>query len=412
MNPITPVLRNPTLRLIGIALLLLGAHNASLYPYQSLIAIERIGLSKLAFSLVLVLASAVAVTASVIFGILGDQHGNRRGIALIAAASGVLGVLLMLLAPGPVSLVLCHGILLPISSSLFGQLFALARLASPDEGRMRDAMLGSLRSAMSVSFLAMLIFWAIAFGAGVDVMAVYLSAGLASIGLMILLGVSWPRDGATSWQDQRSGLNMAQAFREIARPYVLLRLLLLGAIASCGIIYMVLVSLVFEVSTVRDASDVALYVGLVAGWEVPCLLLLPRLAVRVSRSTLIALGAAIYTLHLILLPVLADSPLIWALTLVAGLGGSAIIALPIVYYQDLLAGRPGTAAAMLALQKLVSDVLGSAAFACGTFLGGYETVAIIGSALALIGAVGLYLADRNAWLMPPSLAAITRLKAR
>ena len=52
-----PALSNPTLRLIAVALLLLGALNASVYPYQSLIGIEKIGLSKPVFSLVLVLAS-------------------------------------------------------------------------------------------------------------------------------------------------------------------------------------------------------------------------------------------------------------------------------------------------------------------------------------------------------------------
>lgn len=125
-----------------------------------------------------------------------------------------------------------------------------------------------------------------------------------------------------------------------------------------------------------------------------------RVVARVRRTTLIALGSAIYTCHLIALPILSDSPLIWGMTLVAGIGGTAIISLPITYYQDLLHGRPGTAGAMLALQKLVADVMGATAFAIGTSLGGYETVALIGTALALTGAAGLYLVDRSHWLMP------------
>lgn len=395
-----PALANPTLRLIAVALLLLGALNASVYPYQSLIGIERIGLSKPAFSLVLVLASAVAVTSSVLFGILGDMRGNRRLIALGAAACGASGLAMMLAYPAPLTFILSHGILLPVASSLYGQLFALARLASPADGRARDGILGTIRAAMSVSFLFMLVFWTFAFGAGAGVMTIYISAGLASFAMLGLLYASWPRQGATDWHDAPSGLKLRDAFAEIARPHVLIRLLLLGGISSSGILYMVLVSLVFDASPVRDASDVALYVGLVAGWEVPCLLLMPRLVARVRRTTLIALGSALYTCHLIALPILSDSPLIWAMTLIAGIGGTAIISLPIPYYQDLLHGRPGTAGAMLALQKLVADVMGATAFAIGTSLGGYETVAIIGTLLALTGAGGLYLVDRNHWLMP------------
>ena len=101
MNPYLFVLRHPTLRLIAVALLLLGAQNASIYPYQSLIAIEKIGMSKPVFSLMLVMASAIAVASSVLFGVLGDQYGHRRRIALFTAFCSTLGIALMLLFPGP-----------------------------------------------------------------------------------------------------------------------------------------------------------------------------------------------------------------------------------------------------------------------------------------------------------------------
>ncbi len=373
---------------------LVGVFNASTYPYQSLIAIEVIGLSKPAFALLLVLASVTAVSASVVSGILGDQLGKRRLIALVATVSSLLGMGLMLVAPSPLTLILCHGILVPIGSSIFGQLFALARLAYPSpEGR--DGILAAVRAALSLAFLAMLIFWTFAFGADVGVMAVYISGGLAALGLVTLILLQWPRDGRTEWADARSGLNFRQAFKEIAAPYVLVRLLLLGAISSAGGLYMTVISLVFDQSAQRGAADVALYVGLVAGWEVPCLILLPRLGRYFKRSTLISLGVAVYCLHVLALPLLAASPLIWGMTLVAGVGGTAMLALPVAYYQDLLQGRPGTAGAMLALQKLVSDVLVALAFAVGTTIGGYTTVAVIGVSVALIGAAGLLWVDRR-----------------
>jgi hypothetical protein len=51
---------------------------------------------------------------------------------------------------------------------------------------------------------------------------------------------------------------------------------------------------------------------------------------------------------------------------------------------------------MLALQKLISDITAAAAFAIGTWIGDYETVAVIGVAVSLTGAAGLYLVDRKA----------------
>ena len=397
MTPIRFVLRHPTLRLIAVALLLLGAHNASVYPYQSLIAIERIGMSKPSFSLLLVLASLIAVTSSVVFGVLGDQFGHRRLIALGTALCSTVGIGLMLVFPGIWALILCQGVLLPLASSMYGQLFALARLASADEGRNRDAVLGAIRSAMSFSFLAMLIFWTFAFGFGLSELAVYVSAGVASLGMSLLVWFGWPKDGQTAWADPRSGLRLRDALAEIAKPNVAIRVFLLGALASAGNLYMVLVSLVFDASPVRGPADVALYVGLVAGFEVPAMLLVPRFAHRMQRSTLIAIGAVIYACHLLALPLLSDSPLLWVMTVFAGFGGAVIITIPIPYYQDLLADRPGTASAMLAVQKLVADVLTAAIFAIGTRFGGFEAVAIMGASVSIAGALGLYLADRNAW---------------
>jgi MFS transporter, SET family, sugar efflux transporter len=394
LSALSLVARHPTLRMIGAALLMVGVFNSSVYPYQSLIAIEVIGLSKPAFALLLVLASATAVSASVLSGILGDQYGHRRRIALIATAASALGMILMLVFPSKVSLVLCHGILIPIGSSLFGQLFALARLAYPSTEN-RDGIFGVVRAGMSLAFLLMLVFWTFAFGRDVAVTSVYVSGGLAALGLLALITLQWPRDGQTEWSDQRSGLNFLQAFREIAAAKVLIRLLLLGAITSAGGLYMTVISLVFDQSAQRGPADVALYVGLVAGWEVPCLMLLPLVSRHFKRSTLIALGTAAYCCHVLALPLLASSPLIWAFTFVAGVGGTTVLALPIVYYQDLLHGRPGTAGAMLALQKLIADVLVALAFLLGTSFGGYTSVALIGVAIALIGALGLWLVDRK-----------------
>ena len=107
-----------------------------------------------------------------------------------------------------------------------------------------------------------------------------------------------------------------------------------------------------------------------------------------------------YCLHVLALPLLAASPLIWGMTLVAGVGGTAMLALPVAYYQDLLQGRPGTAGAMLALQKLVADVMAALAFSAGVAIGGYALTAALGGAIAVVGGLGLWLADR-ARVSPP-----------
>ncbi len=395
MSALQQVRSQPALRMIAGLMLLLGGHNAALYPYQSLVALDRIGLSEATFAAMLVMASASAVTASVLIGLLGDKTGARRRIAIVTALCSALGLGMMLLAPGPLTFLLFHGVLLPISWSLYGQAFSMARLVADGDSAARAGVLSTLRAGMSASYLGMLLFWAVAFAFGFDVMAVYVTGAVMSLGLLTLILTRWPADGRAAGESAPAGPKVLQSFRDLAVPQVLLRLLCLGAVTSAGALYMVLIPLIFDASPSRDNGDVALYVGMVAGWEVPFMLLLPRIAGRMKRTTQMVLGAAIYTCHLALLPLLTETAAVWALPLLAGFGGAAILTLPIGYYQDLMVGRPGAASSLIALQKLASDILAAGAFMAGFAFGSYETTAILGTLLALAGAIGLHLADRE-----------------
>jgi MFS transporter, SET family, sugar efflux transporter len=388
------VFATPVFRMLAGVIGLMGLINASLYPYQSVIGIEVLGLSEPMFALVLVLASGVAVVTSVLLGILSDQKANRRRLAVMTALIGAVGAGLMVFAPGQVSFVLTNGILLPIASSIFGQAFALNRLASQGYPAEREGIQATVRAAMSVTFLMMLVLWTFAFGWGADVMLTYATGGAASLALVALIWWAWPRDGQTGWADQPSGLRLGAALAQLARPAVALRLLCLGAVTSSGVLYMILAGLVFSETPGRDAADTALYIGMVAGWEVPFMLLLPRYLSHIPRPTLIFWGTVLYVSHLVALPFLAGSVWIWAMTLPAGLGGVAMLILPISYYQDLMVGRPGTAASMLALQKLVADMMAALAFSAGVAIGGYALTAGLGGGIAIAGGLGLWLADR------------------
>ena len=75
-------------------------------------------------------------------------------------------------------------------------------------------------------------------------------------------------------------------------------------------------------------------------WAVTCVLVLAF--VTGGSASDASLGTTVT--QWLALPLLVDTPLIWIGPLIAGVGGTAMISLPIPYYQDLLAGRPGTAA--------------------------------------------------------------------
>lgn len=401
MPALTLILRDPLFRAIAAMAGLYGAVNACIYPYLSLIAVERVGVSDATLALVLALASASAVFASVMFGILADQIGNRRLIALMTVAATVLGTGLMVLAPLPGVMLLAHGLLIPMGTAIFGQIFALNNLATQNHPAQRDALQATVRAVVSAVFLMTLLFWTWGLGTGAnrggfDVMAVYVTAVIAALILLVVIWRGWPRKGHEPWQDRPLGLNLRAAFIELSRPAIALRLLAMGAIGGLPMLYIILTPLIFSATPERQTSDVALMVGLVAGFEVPFMLALPRLQRLMSRQTLIMAGALIYAGFVTLLALYPDGSWLWVLPVMAGLGAAPILTLPIGYWQDLMVGRPGTAAALMALQRLAGDLLAAAGFAIGTAIGGYTTAALIGGGLAMVGAIALWLADRRA----------------
>lgn len=389
------VARQPVLAGIALALLLLGGLNASVFPYQSLIAIERIGMSHSAYAALMVLASAVAVTTSVLLGVLSDQRFDRRAVALFTAACGAVGIGAMAVAPGVWTLILCHGLMLPVHMSLYGQIFALTRLATGTLPRERDAIQSTVRSAMSFSFLAMMLFWTWEFARGANVMSVYLTGSAMAVGLVVVIARVWPRDTEATWVDAPPALDLQAALGQIARPRVLGRLVCMGGIATAGLLYTALASLVFEAAPGRGPGAMALYWGMVAGWEIPAMLILPRWLSRLPRARMLLIGAALYGAHVALMPVLVDTPLIWGLPVLAGFGGALLIILPIGYYQELMEGQPGVSGALLAVQRLIGDILAAGTFALGMATGGPVLTAAAGAVMAVVGALALVVLDRR-----------------
>ena len=81
---------------------------------------------------------------------------------------------------------------------------------------------------------------------------------------------------------------------------------------------------------------------------------------------------------------------------------AAVMAGKTVYGQVSLPGdrnfyaaetRPGTGAALMALQRLLGDVLAAVCFVLGTGLAGYALVGLMGGVVAILGAAALHIAD-------------------
>ena len=396
MSAIRLCLTDPALRSAGLVIVLQGAIVCSFGPYFSTLAVNAYGFGDRGFAVLLALSSVVSVSASVYGGIRADQTANRRQVTLAAVLSLALGMGLMTVVPGPWVFALVAAVLLPVGSVTFGQVFALTRMAATRHPEAeRDGIMAVIRALFALPFVVVLPLWAVVFAQGVAVTAVFPVGLLLTGGMLMVVLRHWPRDGATAWEDRPSGLTFRAALAEMGQARLAARVVALGAVNAAATIYIAIVSLVMVADVGRSVADVALYVGLVAGLEVPFMLALPRLTRGVDRTLLILIGTALYAVHVALLPVLAGSALVWFLVLPAAIGGAVTLTVPIAYLQDLLADRPGAGASLMALQRLAGEVIAALCFGLGTLVAGYGAVAALGVVVSLAGAGALWWADRQ-----------------
>ncbi len=377
---------DPHLRLACLLLVVIGAAVSSVIPFQSLIAVDILGMSDTAYAAVLVGEALLGVASAVWGGLLSDSWLDRRHLAIGATALAVCGTALMLAVPSIPAFVVTHAILYPMSGVVFSQTFALTRLASeemaPDA---RDAVLVAVRAFLAVPFVIVLPIWSVAMAAGAPLLSVYPVVMALHLMLLALVCLSWPSDRTAGWRTGKSRLSLVAGLRELGEPRIVSRVLIMGAIVSGQPIYMAVLGLIFA-----DNAATALFFGLVAGLEIPVMLWMGALLARYPRRQLIAGGAVLYGSALALVPALLGSWTVWLLVVPAALGGGVILSLPLAYLQDLLAARPGAGGSLIAVQRVISQGIAAAVFAIGTTIAGYGLAAAL-AGLGMIGAAALYL---------------------
>ncbi len=395
MTALALLWRDRVLRLAIGLMLVNGMLWASFGPFVALLAVQTFALGDRGYAAVLAVSTLVGVTASVWMGIRADQKASRRTMAIATCATAVLSLAMMVVAPGRITFVIFHALLFPVASTVFGQIFTLARLASARYGETeRQTITAAIRAAISLPFVVVLPLWSLALNRGVPLMAVYPVALAFSVLMGWVVYRFWPQDSQAAWEDRPSGLSLRAALRELTNPGLALRLTALGAVASMPALYVMTLALILTQVGGRPASDPGLFFGLVAGAEVPSMLLMAFVGRHVARLPLILSGAASSAVFLLALPLLAHGPWVWLLILPLALAHGVLLPVPISYLQDLLANRPGTGTALLALQGMIGNILAAAAFALGTALSGYALVMVLGAAIGVTGALILFWLDR------------------
>lgn len=393
--PFLIALRDPLLRVAFLCILLMGPAISSIFPFQSVIGIERLGLSNAAYAFVVTFGSLFSVAASVFVGIVTDQTQKHRSILLICVVIGVASGVVMGAWPSIPSFLLVHLILAPISATAFTQYFALAAIAADRNPALdKDVALSLVRAGFAGTFALSAPVWAFALARGIDLLSVYWALAVINLFVLGLVFWLWPKE-QPGQKDQGSGLSFFASIKELSSGHVLSRLGLITLVTSANGIYMILLGLLIVTVLGGREADIGLFTGGVAIVELPVMLGGAILLRKFTRTQVILAGSVIYAASLTALGFMPTMAYAWWLIIPFGIGAGIILSVPVGYIQSLVEHRPGAGSSLISLSHFGGTLAASALFAVGAGNIGYVGVACTAAIVSLAAACLLFSIERE-----------------
>lgn len=391
--PFAAALRDPLLRVAFLCILLFGPAGPSIGPFQSVIGIERLGLSNEVYAVVVTAGALFSVIASLVVGILLDRTQNYRNTLLFCVVVGIGAGILMGAWPGVPSFLAVHLLLFPLASTTFTQYFTLAAVATERNPSLdKDVGLSLIRAAFAGTFAISPPLWGIALARGVDLLSVYWVIALINGIIFVVILLMWPSDVEPEVKEG-SGLTFFEALKELAAKHLLLRLGLISTVSSAVGLFGILLGLLVVTTLGGQEAHIGWFAGGVAAVELPVMLVSALLLKRFARLQVILAGTVIYAFSIAMLAVTPSMQAAWWLIVPFGIGAGIILSVPVGYTQSLLEHRPGAGSALISMSHFGGMMIASAIFAVFSEVFGYSGVALAGAGFSLAAAVLLYVID-------------------
>jgi SET family sugar efflux transporter-like MFS transporter len=363
-----------------------GIAGSLALPFLSLFLTAELGASPFLLGAFLLITPVAKVVVSTLIARQSDARDIRRRLLIGAAAAGVCGMVLYALLRDYWAVLVVACTIMPVTASLFPQLFAYARQSLQSTGSPKvPQIIGNLRMLISLAWVA-----------GPPLAALLIAVG----GFKALFGVAamlygWvgvvllrmPDVGAppktTALPDHVDGRPRGHV------PFAMAAFILVQGAGSLAIAAL---PLFITQELHGTAGDAGLIFGLCAALEIPLMIGFGFLTVKVDLHRLVLAGlfvAVVY--HAVMLVTTSPWQIAAAQVLNAGVIAS-VMGVGISYFQTLAPDRPGHAT------TLYTNTTTLGAMVAGPLLGvaakfGYRNAYLMSLVMCVIG-LGLMLAAR------------------
>ncbi|MEP3196319.1 MAG: MFS transporter [Lentilitoribacter sp.] len=388
------------LRIAIICIFLSGFASASVAPFLSIVAIERLAFSEFSFAIIQLLSAILCMIASICVGVYTDQSGHYKNALAVSIFAYILATALMYFAHAQFIFVIYMLVLMPIASTGFSQYFALSRLAANKNTSLNKDFSSSLtRAAFTLSWAITPPLIAIFIAQGMDLFSLFGIAALLGCLILFVIWSSWPNEAKPpKKEDDEIGFFKGSFFKglkELAELPIFIRITLVSAMIATNNLFAILLGLLVINDLGGTEADVGWFAGGVALMEIPVMLLGTFFLRYVSKAILLLIASVVYGGFLFGMGLATHIDQVWLLTIPAGLSAGIILSVTIGYAQDLKPDNPGLGGSLMSVAHFASRFFTAAIFAGGAAITDYSGIAWIGGALGIIAAMLLVIVDRK-----------------
>jgi predicted MFS family arabinose efflux permease len=394
-NAFRAILSNATLGVATITLFCLGFTYASTVPYHSLIGVDQLGMSAGHFSVLLLAMAITGMVGSFILGHFSDEVENRKFLILVVLAFGAIGFGAFAILPSIWSFLICLLLFYPISNSAYGQLFAVIRTETNALGSKDGPATNSVvRSIYAASWIIVpgLVGLFIATRKNVsDSFAVAAAAFTLCFLIYAAFGSNEKNKNlgqSTAWAGFKTALGL------VGSRAILLRVLALALIATSYSANATLLPLFITHLPHAGTTDVGVLAGLVAGLEIPFMLIGGYFSRNIALWKVIVAAGLVHVAYLLGLGFVNSLWQIYALAVLNAAGAAILLSQHLSYMQDLMPDRPGLGSSLQSISSLLYKATGALVFASSGLIG-FSGAAWFGAIIAVFGCALLYVLDHK-----------------
>jgi len=392
-NALKTVWTNRDIRIVTLTMFCLGFTFASAWPYQSLIALDQLHFSPRGFAAVLISVAVIGMIGNVVIGHFSDLAANRKQAILAALAAGAFGFGLFALLPSKATFLFCMLVVVPISTSSYGQLFAVIRTITAQDPTEAASVNSAVRAVYAASWIVVpgLVGAWIAYRQNVS--DSYGIAGMAYLFCFLLYAAFGPSGGRPSTQTTQRLRSLIEALRLVAARPIFIRIVALALIGMAHPLNAAVLPLLIEGPLQGTTRDIGLLAGLVAGLEIPFMLLAGSACRRMPTYVVVAIGGLTYAAYALGLSQATALWHVYALSVIGAAGAAVILSLFLSYLQDLMPDRPGLGTSLISIEGVLARAGSAATFALIGIWTSLAGALLIGGLAGVVGVALLVLLE-------------------